>query len=106
MAAKITTKDVLKETVALAGGNLQASTKIFKDSLFNKTTWGLTAGIFIVELGVLSYQRYFTNKIDDETYKRRIKASFFSNAAGVVGGSTGAFIGSFLGNLIAPGIGG
>jgi len=29
-----------------------------------------------------------------------------SNAAGVLGGSTGAFIGCFLGNLMTPGIGG
>lgn len=104
--AKVTTKDILKETVTVAGGNLKASTKIFKDSITNKTTWALTAGVFIMEVGVLTYQRYISKKIDDETYKRRIKASFFSNAAGVVGGSAGAFIGSFLGNLICPGIGG
>ena len=35
-----------------------------------------------------------------------MKASFFSNAAGVLGGSSGAFIGSFIGNLITPGVGG
>ena len=29
-----------------------------------------------------------------------------SNAAGVIGGSTGAFIGCFIGNLITPGVGG
>lgn len=102
----VTAKDVLKESVAVAGGNLQASSKILKDSLFNKTTWVLTAGIFIVELGVLTYQRFYSNKIDGETYKRRIKASFFSNAAGVIGGSFGAFIGSFFGNICLPGIGG
>jgi hypothetical protein len=98
---------VLCETVATAGGNLNASSKVFKDSLFNKTTWSLTAGIFIAELGLLSYQRFVANdKIDDQTYKRRVMASFFSNAAGVLGGSSGAFIGCFIGNLITPGIGG
>lgn len=98
---------VLCETVATAGGNLNASSKVFKDSLFNKTTWSLTAGIFIAELGLLSYQRFVANdKIDDQTYKRRVMASFFSNAVGVLGGSSGAFIGCFIGNLITPGIGG
>ena len=66
----------------------------------------MTAGIFVTEVGILSYQRFFKKSIDLETYNRRVKASFFSNAAGVIGGSTGAFIGSFIGNLITPGIGG
>ena len=102
----VTTKDILKETVAVVGGNLQSSVKVFKESICNRTTWALTGAIFIVELGVLSYQRFFSNSIDQETYQRRIKASFLSNAVGVVGGSLGVFIGSFIGNLITPGVGG
>ena len=92
--------------MTVAGGNLKASAKVFKDSISNKTTWILTAGVFVMEVGVLAYQRYYRKTIDDDTFKRRVKSSFMSNAAGVVGGSMGAFIGSFLGNLIAPGIGG
>ena len=42
----------------VAGGNLKASSKVFADSLLNKTTWLLTAGIFVAEVGVLSYQRF------------------------------------------------
>lgn len=103
---KVTTRGILQQSVISAGGNLGASVKVFKDSIKNKTTWVLTAGIFIAELGVLSYQRYISKSINTDAYKRRVKASFFSNAAGVLGGSAGAFIGCFFGNLITPGIGG
>jgi hypothetical protein len=92
--------------VATVGGNLKASTKIFKDSITNKTSWLLTLGIFSAEVGVLTYQRFMSKSITDEMFKTKIKASFLSNVAGVAGGSLGAGIGAFLGNLIAPGIGG
>lgn len=104
--AKASYKDVLKESVKISGGVAQSSIKIFKDSILNKTTWALTAFIIAGEVSILSYQRFFKRNIDDATYKRRIKATFASNTAGVVGGSFGAMIGSLIGNCIAPGIGG
>ena len=45
-------------------------------------------------------------KIDNQTFKRRLQSSFFSNAAGMIGGSAGAAIGCFIGNLVNPGLGG
>jgi len=56
--AQVTGSEVLRESVKIAGGNLKASSKVFTDSLLNKTTWLLTVGIFIAEVGVLSYQRF------------------------------------------------
>lgn len=103
---EVSYRDVLRETVSASGGVLRSSTKIFKDSILNKTTWALTAFIIAGEISVLSYQRFFKGSIDSETYQRRVKASLASNTAGVVGGSFGAMIGSLIGNCIAPGIGG
>ncbi len=101
-----TGRDVLKESVKVSGGVVSSSVKIFKDSITNKTTWALTALIIAGEVGCLSYQRYCKRSIDDETFKRRVKATFTSNTAGVLGSSFGAMIGSLIGNCIAPGIGG
>eukprot|EP00347_Sterkiella_histriomuscorum_P018291 403346070 len=104
--AQVTSLDVLRESVKASGGNVQSSVKIFKDSITNKTTWAITAAIFVSEVAVLTWQRFVSNSIDTQTYKDRVKASFLSNTAGVIGGSMGACIGSLIGNLIAPGVGG
>lgn len=67
----------------------------------------MTLGIFLAQVGVLSYQRFYSSKkLDDATYRHRIKVAAVSSLAGFAGGALGASIGCFLGNLFAPGIGG
>jgi outer membrane lipoprotein SlyB len=57
-------------------------------------------------MGIISYQRFISRSMNDETFRRRAKAIFASNVVGVFGGSLGAAIGNLLGNIVAPGIGG
>ena len=60
MAMNISGKDILTQTVISTGGKVNASVKVFKDSITSKTTWIATGAVFITELGVLTYQRFYS----------------------------------------------
>ncbi len=79
---------------------MSSAVKVFKDSVTNKTSWMITLGIFSCEAAVLTYQRYISKTVPSDLYQTKLKASFFSNVAGILGGSLGAANGTFIGNLI------
>jgi uncharacterized protein YcfJ len=67
----------------------------------------LAGGLFAFDLIRLTWDRYAgKERISEESYKHRVAASFLTNGASYLGGSIGAGIGCFIGNLFCPGLGG
>ena len=113
-STQITTAKILKNTLDIQTvtkvGRVQyaadAAVTSVKQNLKSLNTLYFALASFGVQATVLTWQLAISKSIDKGTFWQRIKNSALSTVAGVIGGAAGGGIGTFIGNLFCPGLGG